>query len=180
MTFGQIPTGEKEPARWEPAGSELRNWEAIRTIHRIEQPDHPYAQDSLETLRDYYGKEGRGGMVLRQGNRPIGYFLYRVENRETPQLYIEKVHVLKEDRSPVIMSKFIQVLREQAERLNIPIVAWDRVSPDMREVSDAVGTSTHQGYGRYTIPVEKLNSATIVDMFIEHKKKSADSPRNYV
>ena len=112
----------------------------INDVLQIEQSVFPaFMQDSLEDLNAFFADEYAHGLVLRQGNRPVGVLKgQHLDDRNTPQelldgpdlnairdvtFYMDSVGILKESRSNQVLDFLMHEMAVDMRRFDYQYVA---------------------------------------------------------
>jgi GNAT superfamily N-acetyltransferase len=158
MMTGEMPTGEREPARWE----ELVGGERDATDIGILEEEY-----GGETANAASRKFAAGsGLIQRQGGRPVGYMLFDVVegtygDKKGPSLLIKHFYTNKAVRGIGTFRRIIEVFREQAERRECEYVMWTPVTLMEVHLSKRMGMKKEGN--RYIIPVKELDVHSFID-----------------
>ena len=152
MTFGGMPTGEKEPARWELITNCKRDRDDFHTLQLA--IDGGTLMEANESLSDEVEAHG---LMLRENGRPVGYAVFDTDEWEGKTIFnIEYVHVLEAARNPIVMADLVQALRRLAQERSATHVHWIAGGGKMIGISKNVPREFEKAEGIFLLPIEQF------------------------
>ena len=147
---------ETTAAAWQEIAGNAKDTQDIKTLRE----EHGSMDVSLDRIFP-----AGSGLILRKGNRPCGYILFEVSDRQSDSgaehsLLIQHFYTSKEVRGIGSILKIIQLLREQAERRNCKSVMWRPITPMEMTLTKRMKATREGNY--YVFPVEQLNARAIL------------------
>ncbi|OGG51618.1 hypothetical protein A3C18_01570 [Candidatus Kaiserbacteria bacterium RIFCSPHIGHO2_02_FULL_54_11b] len=128
------PSGEKY-GRWEFITGDTKDKEDLKVLDVAAYGDEP---------RGLQNSPSGSGMILREGNRPIGFVFMDVDNglrHDKSVLFISYLFILPKMRNPVLMAQLVSKLQNFAQKQHATHIGWGSQSPAMAHLSRRVDSS---------------------------------------
>jgi ribosomal protein S18 acetylase RimI-like enzyme len=147
-----LPTGEKEPAKWELIRGTPEDRADLVYLAKAEVGEG--AEEFSPVPDDAEFPEGCG-MILRRSDKPIGHVFFELDEFEEGRrvFFISGLFILPAERSPGVAQKLIRSLREEGERRGATHVGWVAGSTVMSRITHKFSDA---GAG-VQIPIEQLD-----------------------
>jgi len=163
MTFGQMPTGEKEPAQWELMNPE-KDTTSVREMGDAEEAEiaAEFGESKFPIFSILEEKETMPmlyeGLILRRGDEDIGYIRWKTKGED---LSIINLYIRKTERSPGLIRKLIIALKEHAEKTGVKRIRWETKRLVNKRMSKSI-PGADMGHMGFEIPVEQLDVALLL------------------
>ena len=181
------PTPEKESARWERVTGTLEDLREMCKVHE-RYLDPEISDDDIRISSDNKELEGqfesiiKGGeiiMLLRRGNRSIGYLIVRPRpiKEYGMTLSISALEMATKEIDLSIAGKLIDVLKSCASEVGTAYISWT-IGPSRAGIfSDKIGAQEIDD-GKYILPIEKLDRRGIFQSIKTWREKVKSEPQN--
>ena len=188
MNSEQIPTGEKEPARWERITGTLEDLTEMYKVHERYIYMTPEIQDkdiripSDKVLEEQYGyvKNENMAMLLRRGNRSIGYLVVRPRpiKEHGITLSIGALEIATTEIDLSVAGKLIEVLKSFASETKATYISWTIGPPRMGTFSEKIGAQ-EMGDSQYVLPIEQLDKRSIFQSIKTWREQIKSEPQSH-
>ena len=166
-------TLEREPAHWNQIVGSAQDKEDLQRIDKENSP--------LEMSGEYYDRQPGSGMILRRGNLPIGYILYRIENHRDRGrvLHISLLQIAKAQRGAGVINKLIRALQQHCKKEHIDGVVWFQGIDMVQSLGQRIGSKDNTpDDNMFFISTEQLDVPTLTRLSKISREQNRDTERS--